>query len=157
MRPALAVAAVVLALLVGLWPVLRHRPDAAAAGAPPRRPLDVAAPARPAGTASLPDRNVFDYADPPAATAPSPVRPVAPPAPSPSPAVTEAVPEPVRLVGLVRRGGRPRAVLSILGEVVVLAAGEESEGYRVLSVDDETVRLRGPGGSEQTLARPQQP
>jgi hypothetical protein len=61
-------------------------------------------------------------------------------------------PEPVRLVGLVNRGGKLVAALSILGEVVVLGPGDEAEGYRVLSVDsDQGVRLRGPDGTERAL------
>jgi hypothetical protein len=103
---------------------------------------------------ALPERNVFEYAMP----TDQPVRQVTPaPQATPEPPTpreaVSAVPEPVRLVGLVNRGGRLRAALFILGEVVVLAPGEEAEGYRVLSVDpDRGVRLRGPDGTERALA-----
>jgi hypothetical protein len=159
MKRTVALAALMVALLVWLPPLLRRRSSDPPARPPRRPPAHAESPALPAGvTPSLPERNVFEYAEPRAAPAPIVApRPIAPPSGRP-PAATEAVPEPVRLVGLVRRAGRPRAVLSILGEVVVLAAGEESEGYRVVSVDEEAgVRLRAPDGSERTLARPESP
>jgi hypothetical protein len=59
---------------------------------------------------------------------------------------------PIRLVGLVRKGGVLKAALSMWGETVILGTGEESRGYKVLSIDDEAgVRLRGPEGAELTL------
>jgi hypothetical protein len=62
----------------------------------------------------------------------------------------------VRLVGLLRRGGRLRAALAIVGETVVLAPGESSGGYSVVSIDeDEGVTLRGPDGSTVTLSSAQ--
>jgi hypothetical protein len=58
----------------------------------------------------------------------------------------------------VHRGAGLRAALSILGNVVILGEGEEAEGYRVLSIDEEAgVRLRKPDGTEQALARPLTP
>jgi len=78
--------------------------------------------------------------------------PVAPPSvgSSPSPAASA---NPLRLIGLVRRGGRLKAALSMFGETVVLGEGEESRGYKVLSVDEESgVRLKGPDGAELSLA-----
>jgi hypothetical protein len=112
-------------------------------------------PTRAARTPAMPDRNVFEYG-PSAGRSPS--RAVAPP-PTPAPdkgalpaETTPRAPEPVRLVGLVNRGGKLAAALSILGEVMVLGPGEEAEGYRVLSVDsDQGVRLRGPDGTERAL------
>ena len=59
---------------------------------------------------------------------------------------------PVRLIGVVRKGGTVKAAVSMWGEKVVMAEGEESRGYKVLSIDDEGgVWLRGPDGSELTL------
>lgn len=123
-------------------------------GVPDRPPRERRPPAalHPAGEATIlpapPMRNVFEYADgAPAARVDSGVAaavsraspPVAP-APSPSPIV--------RLVGLLRRGGRVRAALAISGETAVLAPGESAAGYTVVSIDeDEGVRLRGPDGS----------
>jgi hypothetical protein len=113
-------------------------------------------PSRAARAPVMPDRNVFEYGP---SAGRSPARTVAPPAiPAPdtggaTPAeTTPRAPEPVRLVGLVNRGGKLAAALSILGEVMVLGPGEEAEGYRVLSVDsDQGVRLRGPDGTERAL------
>ncbi len=157
MTRAVLLAALIVVLAVSLAPLLwRPTPDR-----PPRAPKTPRArtekPTVSAGVPSLPERNVFEYAE--ARPAPTPAaapRSVAPPSVSPPAAVAEAVPEPVRLVGLVRRAGRPRAVLSILGEVVILGAGEESEGYRVMSVDEEAgVTVRAPDGSERTFSRPE--
>jgi hypothetical protein len=54
---------------------------------------------------------------------------------------------------LVRRAGAVKAALSLWGETVVLGVGEESGGYRVLAIDEESgVRLRGPAGAELSLA-----
>jgi hypothetical protein len=62
-------------------------------------------------------------------------------------------PEPVRLVGLIRRDGALRAALSIEGQVEVLGIGDEAGGYRVISIDEDVgVRLRGPDGLERAVA-----
>jgi hypothetical protein len=113
----------------------------------------------PAAAAAVPEgpqRNVFEFAEAPVRLPTAPEE--RPPAPAADPAeAVEASPAPpaVRLVGLVRRQGGLRAALSLYGNVVVLGPGDEAEGYRVLSVDEENgVRLRNPDGSEQTLARP---
>src|SRR5437870_1772952 len=105
------------------------------------------------GTASrsspLPLRNVFEYAG----GAPSIVRAaVATPPPPPSSAPLPSPSPLVRLVGLLRRGARLRAALVVMGETVVLAPGESSGGYSVVSIDeDDGVTLRGPDGSTVTL------
>lgn len=140
---ALAVVLAVLFLLREPEPGASARPSDEA---PPRRP---AAPARAADPdLPWPARDPFRYADErrePAAAAPPSVG-------SPPPALPTATPSPVRLVGLVRKGGALKAAVSMWGETVVLGAGEESRGYKVLSIDDESgVRLRGPDGSELTL------
>ena len=152
---------VLLALLVGaLLSVLFLReqgPDAAAR--PPGRPREPRAqPPLPAGSAPvLPGRNPFEYAEtgtrrPLPATA-APVTSPSADAPETKPDAIPASPEPVRLVGLVHRGGKLQAALSILGEVMILGPDEEAEGYRVLSIDEEAgVRLRDPDGTELTLA-----
>jgi hypothetical protein len=76
--------------------------------------------------------------------------PVTPLPPRPEPSASAS---PLRLIGLVRKGGALKAALSLWGETVVLGEGEESRGYRVLSVDEESgVRLRGPDGSELSLS-----
>jgi len=62
-------------------------------------------------------------------------------------------PEPVRWVGLVRRGGEVRVALSLLGEVVILAPGETFSGYTLLTVDEDAgARLRTPSGAEVTVS-----
>ena len=72
-------------------------------------------------------------------------------APSPPP-VPVASANPLRLIGVVRKGGTVKAAVSLWGETVVMGEGEESRGYKILSIDDEGgVRLRGPDGSELTL------
>jgi hypothetical protein len=160
-RRTLVLAAVLAGALCVALVLPARRPDAPEA--PVRPPRQPAVSARRPGTSTaltspMPGRNVFEYAEPaPSAAARAAPMPVAsPPAEPPLPAAPE-VPA-VRLVGLVHRGGKLRAAISILGDVVVLAAGEESEGYRVLSVDEESgVRLRMPDGSEQSFARPEAP
>jgi len=108
--------------------------------APPARAADPDLP--------WPERDPFRYAEerrPTAASAPPPIRA----APSPPPVATA---NPLRLIGVVRKGGTVKAAVSLWGETVVMAEGEESRGYKVLSIDDEgSVRLRGPDGSELTL------
>jgi hypothetical protein len=131
-----------------------------AGGSPgPDRPVRERRPAamfHPAGEPSLVPapqmRNVFQYADggAPAAraekAAPTPPSTLIPLVPSP-------VPSPlVRLVGLLRRGGRVRAALALAGETAVLAPGESAAGYTLVSIDeDEGVRLRAPDGSTVVL------
>jgi hypothetical protein len=128
------------------------RPAARATG--PRAPR---APGPVTTTPSAPARNVFEYAAPD--TAPAPLAIKAPPVTF-APVEVERAPivasaAPVRLVGLVHRGGTLRAALAISGEVVILGTGETAEGYQVLSIDTEAgVRLRGPDGAELALVPP---
>lgn len=91
-------------------------------------------------------RNLFEYADQHGAD-PRPVLRVT------RPSTPSATPTPaIRLVGFVRKGEALSAALSIAGEVVVAAAGEENAGYTVLSVDEEAgVRLLDPEGREILL------
>jgi hypothetical protein len=59
-----------------------------------------------------------------------------------------------RLVGLVRRGGRLMAALSVEGEVELAGPGQSVGEVTVLSVGEEGVRVRRADGSELTLALP---
>lgn len=121
--------------------------------AAPRAPLP-----RPVATPWEPSRNLFQYADGPAAAplpaAPPPAAPRGPRGEVPVPAAT-ATPSPVRVVGLIRRGGRLKAALMVQGEMTLAGKGERAGGYTVLDVDEETgVRVRGPEGDETILPPP---
>jgi hypothetical protein len=155
----LAVAGVLAALSMLLWrPSISVVTPPGPRRAAPRTPRAV--PVAPVA-APIPDRNVFEFAEPAPARAPAPVRATEPPPATVPPSAVETAAEevqPVRLIGLVHRGAGLRAALSILGNVVILGEGEEAEGYRVLSIDEEAgVRLRKPDGTEQALARPLTP
>ena len=121
------------------------------------RPAEVPAPRRsaPPARAADPDlpwpgRDPFRYAEEHRQGTVS-ARPAIEAAPSPPP-VPVASANPLRLIGVVRKGGTVKAAVSLWGETVVMAEGEESRGYKILSIDDEGgVRLRGPDGSELTL------
>ncbi len=97
-------------------------------------------------------RNIFRYADEPGALGVSARRP----GDGAVDTTREAAPPPsrARLVGLVRRSGRLVAALSIDGEVLLLGEGGSAGGFTVLGVSEETVRLRGPEGEEETLRLP---
>jgi hypothetical protein len=122
-------------------------PDAARAPAPARAISEPAA----APSASL--RNVFEYADGGVRAAGPPPLLAAPPAVAVASPVAPPAPPPVRLVGLLRRGGQVKAALSITGETYVLAAGESGGGYTIVAIDeDEGVRVKTPDGSTIVLA-----
>jgi hypothetical protein len=119
------------------------------------RPAENPAPPRSVPPARAPDpdlpwpaRDPFRYAEEHRQGTPStPPRINAAPAPAPA-----ASANPLRLIGVVRKGGTVKAAVSLWGETAVMAVGEESRGYKVLSIDDEGgVRLRGPDGVELTL------
>jgi hypothetical protein len=144
------------AAVLGLSYLVGPRPEPSV----PRPPRRAAADPRPAPrempVAGAPGRNVFEFVEPDA-----PPRVTAPPRPAPAPSVEApapagpVAPPAVRLVGLVHRGGSVRAALSVRGNVVILGLGEEAEGYRVVSIDEDAgVRLAGPDGAEQVLAPP---
>ncbi len=150
MKARLIASAAVLAVVLAIVFLREPGPGASA------RPSDEAAPRRPPAPAPSADsespwpaRDPFRYAEERREPAGSvAARPPSPPAPSAPP----ATPNPVRLVGLVRRAGVLKAAVSIWGETVVLGPGEESRGYKVLSIDDEgSVRLKAPDGAELTL------
>lgn len=118
---------------------------------PPREAARPEETTPPEPLAALPARDIFRYAEP---TPPPSSRLSAgaqmqsePPAPGPAP---------VRLIGLVRRGGRLCAALAISGEIDLAGAGETAGTVSVLSVDeDQGVRVRLPDGSELLLPLPQ--
>ncbi|HEV7500061.1 MAG TPA: hypothetical protein VGQ33_08670 [Vicinamibacteria bacterium] len=154
MRVFVAAAAAAIAVLLLLRTM--DGPGAPERPSPIRRPQTASAVAGTASRSSpVPLRNVFEYAGGPSVVragsgTPAPTPPSSPPLPQPSPSPL------VRLVGLLRRGGRLRAALAIVGETVVLAPGESSGGYSVVSIDeDEGVTLRGPDGSTVTLSSAQ--
>jgi hypothetical protein len=133
--------------------MLRSDGPGAAARPAERPPVVPAVSPPPAPVEGAPIRNVFEYVD----------RPVAPPVTVPAvpraPAVVESAPPksepPVRLVGLMNRGGRLHAALAVGGEVVVVSTGESAAGYVVEAIDeDDGVRLRGPDGATFTLPPP---
>jgi len=141
--------AIAAALSVWVW-------RSAGVGAP-RAATPASAPARssapPSPGAAEPvrlSRDPFRYAD-----APLVVREAAPAPPRPAPTPIAPIRNPdaaVRLSGFARQSGVLKAVLNLLGSVVVVGAGETVEGYRVLSVDEERgVRLLQPDGTEITL------
>lgn len=98
-----------------------------------------------------PGRNLFEYG-------PQGLPPKTPPmaelrdrrsAPPPEASPASAA---VRLIGVVHRGGDVLAAVSILGDVVTLAPGEDSAGYTLLGIDEDAgARFRGPRGDEFTV------
>jgi hypothetical protein len=132
---------------------------AAASGA--RSGADDDGPSRRRATATTPAapdidlweiRDIFRYAD----RTPVESRPgssaMQPPIPDPTEVSEEE--SRARLVGLMRKGGRPVAALVIDGEVVVLGEGESSGGFTVIAVDAEAVSLWDPEGEAETLLVP---
>ena len=123
-------------------------PPRVARPAEARRLAGEASPARPVDPAGI--RDVFRFADgPPPAAHRAPVdarldgeRAVSPEPPGP------------RLVGLVRRAGRLMAALSVDGEVELAGPGDSAAGVTVLSVGEDSVRVRRADGSEHTLLLP---
>ena len=118
-------------------PAPRHTGATPSTEAPPDT-----APERP----PVPLRNPFRYAD----EARTGFRPQPAPALWAPVPVVSAPPE-IRFLGLVRRGGGLKAALSISGDVSLVAPGEEVAGYVLLSIDEDTVRVRRPGGGEAVL------
>jgi hypothetical protein len=70
-----------------------------------------------------------------------------------------ARPEPVRLVGFLRRSGRVQAAVALDGEVNLVVAGDRVGGFAVASVDADEgrVRLRGDDGVDLDLTLPDEP
>jgi hypothetical protein len=114
---------------------------------------------RPASTAPAPPdvdlwqiRDIFRYADEAGVEGPL-VSDSAGPSVE-APVGPGDAPSRTRLVGLVEKGGRRVAALSIDGEVVVLGEGDSFGGVTVTAIEDETVSLSGPEGDGETLLLP---
>lgn len=98
-------------------------------------------------------RDIFRYADEPVV---APLPPDGLPV-RPSPVGTDVAAPPQersRLIGLVQRSGRSVAAVFIDGEVLLLGEGESAQGFTVLDIREEAVRLRDPEGNENTLELP---
>ena len=163
-RPWAAVTLLGAVMLVGGWLLwgAQGAPRGATRAIPsartPARTASRVEPANAGATNPATPRNIFEFADAggnPRIEAPPRARPSA--ITTPPPIADEAPPEleaPVRLVGVVLRGGKRKAALAIRGELAVLGTGESADGYTVLAIDEEDgVRLRGPDG-EMTLTPP---
>ncbi len=94
-------------------------------------------------------RDVFRFAERPSAALRPPDRAPAPAVASPAPS-----PDPVRLVGLVRRQGRLLAAFAVDGDVVLAGPGESAGGVAVLEVGEDGVRVRRRDGTEARLVLP---
>jgi hypothetical protein len=113
----------------GVTPAAADRvPALEAAAARPRRDLFRFGSAETAPSRAVP-RRTLPEAEPPAASIGGP-----------------------RLVGFIEQGDAVRAALAMEGRVVLVAPGEDVEGYSILRVDpDQGVTLRGPDGAELEL------
>lgn len=124
------------------------------AAAPPDPPPEPAATAVPSGERASPGddeaprplRDPFHYADERDSRAASAATRF-----TEEPAPTAAPEPPVRLVGLVRQSGGPRAAVAIAGEVVLLRPGETAHGWTLVALDEDGARLRGPDGREEPV------
>ena len=117
---------------------------------PPRRPRPPQAARGGAALGPPPDRNVFEYASRPVTDAPAPPTATLGPVTAASPEAATPAPA-VRLVGLLRRGGVLKAALSVRGETLMVGPGDAAGDYRVISIDEDGVRLRAPDGTTITL------
>ena len=117
--------------------------------APPRETPLPPAPAVPEPARPL--RNLFEYGEAP------PAEPAVRPRPlilEPEAAPTSA-PVPVRLVGILHRGGTVKAAIVVEGNLVLLSPGDSSAGYSLLSADeDDGAVVRTPSGAEIRLSPP---
>ncbi len=113
-----------------------------------------AAPPSPVPVSERPDweRDPFRFriAAPPAPPSPPRVPAAAEASPEPAPSLAPARPA-IRLVGLLRHGGKLLAVVSTGAQLHVLAVGGEAEGFRILAVDEDAVTVQEPEGGELTL------
>jgi hypothetical protein len=159
-RLLLAAAVVGAALLGGLLLRAAGPPAGSAPPVPVAAPVPVATPTPAPSAVPPPARDVFRYGDQPVTTrASAPIVAVRPtPTVEPPPPLAPPAPEPVRLVGFVRRDGAWRAALSIHGDVVVVGVGDASGGYEVLAIDEaEGVTVRDPQGQTRNLPLPPEP
>jgi hypothetical protein len=127
----------------------------------PKAPFEVARPrdtdptasGRPAAEAPPLSRDPFEYVDERSSPLPGPEEDSRRIRDRPAISLPSPSPDPVHLVGLLRRDGALMAALSIGGQVEVVAVGDEVAGYRVLSIDEDAgARLRGPDGLDRTVA-----
>jgi hypothetical protein len=146
-----ALVVLVVALAFGLTRPGVSRPMTAAT--PRQSPAPVVPTVGPAPQAADPRRlrDVFHFADervarrePQSSVDPAPLESVAVPTPPPGP----------HLVGVLRRSGVLLAVLSLDGQVELAGPGQCAVGVTVLSIGDDSVRIRRPDGSEDTLVLP---
>lgn len=153
-RQAFGIVAVVLLVLVA---VVRHGPRGAAAPASPALPpAEEPTPVPPLPTLPrLPERNPFAFveevADPRDSQHAGTVSAEAERMPAASGTEIALAPS-VRLVGFVRRGGVPLAVLATDDGVLVLGAGQTGGGLDVVQLDEDAgVTIRRPDGEEFSL------
>jgi hypothetical protein len=157
-RPRTALAAAALAAVaLFAWAMARGGPGPAATVASQPRPAAAAqAPTPPPSPPVETRRNVFRFADERSGVdeARGPGGPARASVEAPVPEPT-AEPGP-RLVGLVRRGDRVVAAFAAPdGEVDLAGPGEAAgEGYVVVAIAGEAVRVRRPDGTEMTLVLP---
>ena len=143
----LAVALLITALVLLALQSAQRSPSSPSRTLPAPAVANPPLPAPPADPVA--SRDIFQYADEPGPEAHAMsseretgvLEPEAPPAP-----------DGPRLVGVLRRGGRLVAALAVDGDVVLVAPGQSAAGAIVLSVDEESVRVRLADGSERTLA-----
>lgn len=147
-----AIALLAAACVLWLWQGSRAAGESRSQTAPRAEAASaVASPAAPVAQALRFDRNPFAYAiETPRAAPPARPRPLPLPSQAPTPTPQPIAPA-ARLVGLVRRGTDLLCVVSLRGSVHVLGVGEEADGYGVVAVDEESVHLRAPDGSEVVL------
>jgi hypothetical protein len=134
--------AVIAAAAVAFAPVVREPVAAAPRPATPAPAPELRVQATPALA-----RDPFRYAEPRRPLR-DPVGSGGMPAASDEAApVAQPAEPPVRLVGILRRGGSLRAALSIRGELALLAVGEQASGFTLRELDEDAgARLEGPDG-----------
>jgi hypothetical protein len=141
-----------------VW-IARTPSDLASARARPAAPAHASV-APPTLLPSAPPltRDPFRYADEQGAGTPeTAARPPIEPEPAPVPPETIAAqPALPRLSGFVRKGGALHAVISLGGELAVVAQGGLAFGYHVVAVDEDAgVTLARDG--ESLVLKPDQP
>jgi hypothetical protein len=142
----LALLLVVVAGVLWWWWPFDAGARATAAGVAPALPRASDAISRQPRAWDATSRDPFRFADQPTLDRLPMPTPRAPLPPSPLE---------VRLVGLVRQGGRLRAALRTPAGTFLLGEGESSEGWTVLAIDEDSgVRLRESSGREIALSLP---
>jgi hypothetical protein len=156
LRAMQAVLAILLVIMVWSW---TRRPSSPSSPDMPRSRPSRAARKDPAGAPPLEPgavvrRNLFEYGEAPAATR-TPAAVVAVPTANVATLDLAATrPVPIKLVGLVHQPGGLRAALSVHGDVVLAAQGQNVDGYTVVSIDEDSgVVVNGPDGRAIELRR----